>query len=316
MPRIGPERPTDGRTACRERQRTNGKYENRDNGLDESVARVTCGLFHRAKETEGNPDPISLYWRRESKYIGEMTFTDFSYSGSELDAVAEATNYYRWIIDAFSKHIGPATIEAGAGIGTVSELILAKNVVRDLLLIEPASNNVPALRARFAGDPRVRVHHGYLEDLAPTLRADTIIAVNVLEHVERDVEFLRAAYTALVPGGKLLILVPALPAIFGSLDRAFDHYRRYSRPVLRSALMKAGFEIDELYYLNCIGMAAWFVAGRVLGRTTLGRRQVRFYDRFVIPWLSRAEKIVHPPIGQSLFLIAHKPDEPSHGGRQ
>src|SRR4051812_47014617 len=112
-----------------------------------------------------------------------MTSTDFSYSGSELDAVAEATNYYRWIIGAFSEHFGPTTVEAGAGIGTVSELILETRLIRDLLLVEPASNNVPALRARFAGVPRVRIHHGYLEDLAPTLRADTIIAVNVLEHV-------------------------------------------------------------------------------------------------------------------------------------
>ena len=233
--------------------------------------------------------------------------TDFSYSGSELDAVAEAANYYRWIIDAFSKHLGPRTVEAGAGIGTVSELILRRVTVEELLLVEPASNNVPALRKRFAGDPRVRVHHGYLEDLAPTLRADTIIAVNVLEHVEKDHEFLRSAYSGLVPGGKLLILVPAVPAIFGSLDRAFDHYRRYTRRALRSAIESAGFQIEDLHYLNGLGVAAWFVAGRVLNRTTLGRNQVRFYDRWVIPWLSRVEGIIHPPVGQSLFLIAHRP---------
>lgn len=238
--------------------------------------------------------------------------TDFSYSGSELDAVAEAANYYRWIVDAFSAHLGPRTAEAGAGIGTVSELVLKRGTVRELILVEPASNNVPALSKRFAGDPRVRVHHGYLEDLAPTLRADTIIAVNVLEHVENDREFLRAAHAGLVPGGKLLILVPALPAIFGSLDRAFDHYRRYTRGVLRSAVMEAGFEIDDLHYLNVLGVAAWFVAGRVLGRTTLGRGQVRFYDRWVIPWLSRVEKIIHPPVGQSLFLIARRPDTRSN----
>lgn len=237
--------------------------------------------------------------------------TDFSYSGSELDAVAEADNYYRWIIDSFSSHFGPNTVEAGAGIGTVSELVLRQDSVKDLLLIEPATNNVPALRKRFAGDPRVRVHHGYLEDLAPTLRADAIIAVNVLEHVEKDVEFLRAAYTGLAPGGKLLILVPALPAIFGSLDRAFDHYRRYTRGILKSAVLDAGFEIEDLHYLNGLGVAAWFVAGRVMGRTTLGRSQVRFYDRWVIPWLSRVEKVIHPPIGQSLFLVARRPDRTS-----
>jgi SAM-dependent methyltransferase len=242
--------------------------------------------------------------------------TDFSYSGSELDAVAEAANYYRWIIDGFAKHLGPRTVEAGAGIGTVSELILRRGAVEDLLLIEPASNNVPTLRKRFAGDRRVRVHHGYLEDLAPTLQADTIIAVNVLEHVEKDHEFLRSAHRGLVPGGKLLILVPAVPAIFGSLDRAFDHYRRYTRRALRSAVVGAGFQIEDLHYLNGLGVAAWFMAGRVLNRTTLGRSQVRFYDRWVIPWLSRIEEIIHPPIGQSLFLIARRPDTRSEPSTQ
>lgn len=273
-------------------------------GYDDLAIAFSRNQNHPADAPHRGPRAPGL--REDDKLPGYMA-TDFSYSGSELDAVAEADNYYRWIIDAFSAHIGARTVEAGAGIGTVSELILQRGKIKDLLLIEPATNNVPALRKRFAGDPRVRVHEGYLEDLAPTLSADSIIAVNVLEHVEKDLEFLRAAHAGLVPGGKLLILVPAVPAVFGSLDRAFGHYRRYTRSVLKSVVVKAGFAIDDLHYLNGPGVAAWFVAGRVLGRTTLGRSQVRFYDRWVIPWLSRAENLVHPPLGQSLFLIAHKP---------
>jgi SAM-dependent methyltransferase len=223
-----------------------------------------------------------------------------------LDAVAQAENYYTWIIDSFAGSIGEKVVEAGAGIGTVSDLILRRASPRELLLIEPAANNVPALRRRFGGDPRVRVHQGYLEDLASSITADTVIAVNVLEHVENDAGFLRAAHSSLVPGGSLLLLVPALPAIFGSLDRAFDHFRRYTRSGLRASLLAAGFEIERLHYLNMLGVAAWFMSGRVLHRTTLGRGQVRFYDRWAIPVLRGIETHFRPPIGQSLLAVARR----------
>jgi SAM-dependent methyltransferase len=239
--------------------------------------------------------------------VTALADSDFSYSGTELDAVAEATNYYDWIVDSFASHIGDRCVEAGAGIGTVSELLLRRASPRALTLVEPAANNVPVLRERFVGDSRVKVYHGYLEDLAETLQTDSIIAVNVLEHVERDAEFLRASYKILAPGGALLLLVPALPAIFGSLDRAFDHFRRYTRSELRTSLLATGFEIETLHYLNMVGVAAWFVSGRVLRRTTLGRGQVRFYDRWIIPLVRRLESLVRAPIGQSILVIARKP---------
>jgi SAM-dependent methyltransferase len=240
-----------------------------------------------------------------------LTHAGFSYSGTELDAVAEATNYYDWILDSFAPHIGQRCVEAGAGIGTVSKLLLARASLRALTLIEPAANNVPILRERFAGDSRVKVYHGYLEDLTRSLKSDSIIAVNVLEHVEKDDAFLKASFNILAPGGALLLLVPALPAIFGSLDRAFDHFRRYTRSGIREQLLDAGFEIERLSYLNTLGVAAWFVSGRIFRRSTLARSQVRFYDRLVIPWLRAVEKRFPAPIGQSLLAIARRPDGPA-----
>jgi len=235
----------------------------------------------------------------------------FSYSGTELEAVGEAKNYYDWIIDSFAGRIGERAIEAGAGIGTVSDLILQRAAPRDLLLIEPDGGNARLLRERFQKDDRVLVHHGYLEGFASSLKADSVIAVNVLEHIDRDADFLRAAHEALVGAGYLLLLVPALPAIFGSLDRAFDHFRRYTRSGLRKQLLDAGFEIETLRYLNTLGVAAWFVSGRVFRRSTLARAQVRFYDRRVIPWLRAIEGRFEPPIGQSLLAIARKPGGPA-----
>lgn len=197
-------------------------------------------------------------------------------------------------------------MEAGAGIGTVTDLVLRRASPREMLLIEPAGNNIPALRHKFEGDHRVTIHHGYLEDIRDTIIADTVIAVNVMEHVERDADFLLAAHQTLAKDGALLLLVPAVPAIYGSLDKEFDHYRRYTRSGLERSLLEAGFEIETLHYLNMVGVAAWFAAGRILHRTTLKRGQVRFYDRLVIPWLRRIESLVRPPIGQSLLAIARK----------
>jgi SAM-dependent methyltransferase len=232
--------------------------------------------------------------------------SSFTYSGTELEAVAEAKNYYDWIIDSFAGRIGNRVVEAGAGIGTVSDLILERAAPRELVLIEPDAGNTAMLKDRFRRDGRVEVHHGYLEQFAPSLKADSVIAVNVLEHVERDAEFLSAAHDALVAKGSLLLLVPAVPAIFGSLDRAFDHYRRYTRTGLREQLLKTGFEIESLRYLNMLGVAAWFASGRILRRKTLGRGQVRFYDQYVIPTLRQIETRFHPPIGQSILAIARK----------
>jgi SAM-dependent methyltransferase len=240
-------------------------------------------------------------------YGDALTDSRFSYSGTELDAVAEATNYYDWIVDSFAGHIGDRCIEAGAGIGTVSELLLKRVSPRILTLIEPAENNVPVLRYRFAGDSRVKIYHGYLEDLTGSVESNSIIAVNVLEHVEKDDEFLEASYEILTPGGALLLLVPALPAIFGSLDRAFDHFRRYTKSGLRTSLVAAGFEVETIHYLNLVGVAAWFFSGRVLRRTTLGRGQVRFYDRWIIPFVRRLESVIPVPVGQSILAIARKP---------
>ena len=231
---------------------------------------------------------------------------DFSYASNELDAVAYATNYYNWILDSFAPFLGRRIIEAGAGIGTVSEMILSRADPRALLLVEPAANNASILDTRFSADSRVQVIHGYLEEIEHSWKADTVVAVNVMEHIRADGEFVRAAYSVLDRDGSLLLLVPAVPAIYGSLDRAFEHYRRYTRRGLATLLQDNGFRIASIRYMNALGVLAWMLSGKVLKRKTLGRKQVQFYDRAIIPVLRRVESIIPPPIGQSLIVVARK----------
>jgi SAM-dependent methyltransferase len=230
----------------------------------------------------------------------------FAYLSTELYALAEAKNYYQWVISQFAPFIGKRVIEVGAGIGTFARSLLSHTSLSELVLVEPGGNLVPLLQRRFAAELRVKIVHGYFQCLAAPATADSIVAVNVLEHIAEDQAFLDDAHEALTPGGTLLLLVPALPWIYGSLDQAFGHYRRYTKTSLVGKLYAAGFGIIRLSYLNLPGIAGWLLTGRVLRRTTLKSRDVRLYDRWVIPWLSRLEGRWEPPCGQSLIVIARK----------
>jgi SAM-dependent methyltransferase len=231
----------------------------------------------------------------------------FSYSGTELDALAGAPNYYRAIIDRFRPYLGRRVVEVGAGVGTFARFVLGEPTVDEMTLVEPADNNLPTLRERFAGDRRVTVRQGYLEDLVPSRPVDSIVAVNVLEHVEDDQRFLRAAHDALLPGGHILLFIPALSQIFGTLDEAFGHFRRYTKPLLATRLAAAGFSDVRLRYTNFPGIASWYVAGRVLRKRTLAPRDVRVYDRVVMPWVTAFERFWEPPLGQSIIAIGTRP---------
>lgn len=178
--------------------------------------------------------------------------------------------------------------------------------MKRLIAIEPSDNNFPLLSQRLANQARATAVKGYLEGSAPPESADSLVAVNVLEHIEGDDEFLRQAWEIARPGGTLLLFVPAVPAIFGSLDTAFEHFRRYTKASLRSSVETAGWHIERLGYMNMPGILPWFVSGKVLGRTSISGAEARLYDRLVVPVTAAIEDRVSVPIGQSLLAIARK----------
>jgi SAM-dependent methyltransferase len=128
--------------------------------------------------------------------------------------------------------------------------------------------------------------------------------LNVLEHVEDDLAGLRNIHCALRPGGRAVVLVPHGQEIFGTLDAALGHYRRYSRQQLGARLREAGFRVERILEFNRISRPGWYIAGRVLKRTTFGRLQMKVFDRFV--WLWRRLDPVLPWPPTSLIAIAKK----------
>jgi SAM-dependent methyltransferase len=160
------------------------------------------------------------------------------------------------------------------------------------------------LRSRFAKHPNASVARLYLPTELGALAGqhfDTIICLNVLEHVDDDISALQAIRRMLAPRGRLILLVPALPALYGTIDKALGHHRRYKRPPLTSLLTATGFTVAHIEYFNLAGVPGWWFAGRVLRRQMIPATSLKLYDALVPVF--RLERLIPWRIGQSLIAI-------------
>ena len=135
---------------------------------------------------------------------------------------------------------------------------------------------------------------------------DSVVCLNVLEHVEDEMAGLRNIYAALRPGGRAIVLVPHGQEIYGSLDTALGHFRRYSREELQRKMEQAGFRVERILEFNRISRPAWYVNGRLLKRKTISRFQLRIFDSLV--WLWRRIDRVLPWPPTSIIAIGVRPD--------
>lgn len=222
-----------------------------------------------------------------------------------LERMEGASNYNAWLGQRFREHMGRRVLEVGAGIGTITREL--EGGAELLVALEVEEFYVERLRNRFRGKPHVRP---YLSDVAladwealQAERLDTIVLSNVLEHIPDDGGAVRRFGQILQPGGRLLVLVPALPQIFGALDEAVGHHRRYTPDMLRAVLEGNGFAVERLEWVNLLGIPGWYVNSRLLRRRAMPKLQLALYDRLA-PLLARAERHVELPVGMSLFAVA------------
>src|SRR5262249_13491474 len=132
---------------------------------------------------------------------------------------------------------------------------------------------------------------------------DTVICLNVLEHVEDHESALSFMNSVLVPGGRALILVPAFQFLFGTIDARIGHFRRYTRRTLLPPMKAAGFELENSFYMNVIGMAGWFWNNRVRKIKEENASQIGIFDRYIARPAEVLERLVPPPFGLSLIAI-------------
>jgi len=230
------------------------------------------------------------------------------YAGRDLEAMAFARNYHGWIRDLFAPHVRGDVAEVGAGDARFSTLLL-ELAPRSLTLFEPSADMHARQRTYLPEAAPVTRHQATFTDLADRHVAvfDTMVYVNVMEHIADDDGELALIHRALRPGGTLCLFVPALPWLMSDFDRSIGHHRRYVRAALRTQARSAGFELVRSHYLDFPGVLPWFVIMRLMrGQLTLAK--VATYDRYVVPWMRRIETLRPPPFGKNLILIARKRD--------
>ena len=227
----------------------------------------------------------------------------------DLEHLKEARGLTNWMFEQFEADVRGRVLEVGAGIGTFTELLLMKPVDH-VLAMEPYGPCVTVLRQEFADDPKVTVLDESLPD-APSLAAekeavDFVLCQNVLEHIEDDAGAMAAIAAAMKPGARLFLLVPANPRLYGPLDKAYEHFRRYTKPLVRERVLGAGLELDDLYSFNALGIPGWWVQNRRGSDAELSSNSLTAYEMLLRAW-KPIERRWRPPVGLSVIARARRP---------
>jgi 2-polyprenyl-3-methyl-5-hydroxy-6-metoxy-1,4-benzoquinol methylase len=224
---------------------------------------------------------------------------------------ASAPNYVRWIADMIEPHLGHRVLELGAGIGAITHRYASG---REVIASDLSDECVAALHRRFEDAPNVRVVQQDLRDVrASGERFDSVVMLNVLEHIEDDVGVLSGLSTVVQPGGRIIIYVPALNSLYGKVDRQLGHFRRYSKWRVRGIAAEAGLQIVALRYVQALAIPGWLAFSRSNTDRTYGP-SLSVWDRIGVP-LSRAlEKRIRVPIGLNLLAVFTPGDDPAMRG--
>ena len=249
------------------------------------------------------PAPVTGEERPTAGVSIQRPGTSEDYTGVDtLEVLTSAVNYQRFLTGLLTRAseapaAGRLVADFGAGLGTFAR------DARSLGWCVTCVELDPALRARLRADGFDAVES--LDDISPR-SLDFLFSYNVLEHIENDAEVVSAFHRVLKPGAPLLIYVPAYALLYGPLDRAVGHVRRYRRKALIDLVESAGFTVRECQYSDSIGFAA-ALAYRAVGSGQLRQRAVTLYDRFLFPVSRRLDRFARRFFGKNLVLIARRP---------
>jgi glycosyltransferase involved in cell wall biosynthesis len=212
----------------------------------------------------------------------------------------------RWTYTMLKPFLGAAILELGAGMGTFSRMLIGRG--RRVTLLEANPEYARMLGEQFVGNPDVTILHAdaiVVDSAVGTTRFDTVVANNLLEHISDDVNLVQRVARILLPGGRLILVVPAHPRLFGAFDKAAGHYRRYRRADLRKLVESQGFAVETMCYMNALSAIGWFVQFGLLRGKRMPGSSARLVDRF-IPAIAAVERAVKPPFGLWLFCVARR----------
>jgi SAM-dependent methyltransferase len=237
---------------------------------------------------------------------GAGAFSHATGRSLEDSSGADQRRYREFQLELMRPYCGSSVLAVGAGLGEFAAQLrgLRRHVVTD---VDPDA--VAAMAARFEDRPEVEARVLDLADGALDLTepVSTVIAINVLEHIDEDTDALRALAKMVEPGGRIVLWVPAYMQLYGDFDRAVGHVRRYTPATLSAAIRHAGLAAEVVKPVNLLGGIAWWATVRRGGVSAPRPGLVRTYDRFVVPVTRFVERRVTPPFGQSVLGVAVVP---------
>lgn len=283
--------------------------------LTAKFAKRGCRIFEVPISYRGRTyqEGKKITWRDGLKALSTILYFfviedlyDEKYGHDILHSLSKTQRFNRWLADTIRPWLGQEVLEIGAGMGNLTQKLMPRDhyTASD---IDPL--HLDYLRNFYSHNQRVNVAKIDLEqeeDFAGLDgRFDTVVCLNVVEHVENDALALRNIFRTLRPGGAACILVPRGPRLYGTLDEALGHFRRYTAAQLANKMKEAGFEIDKQFTFNRVSVFGWWLNGKILRRKRFDKLQLKIFDSSV--WLWRRIDRLFPWQGLSVIAIGRKP---------
>lgn len=229
----------------------------------------------------------------------------YSTSGTlTLESMSQANWYNNWTISQFKKYLQGEILEVGCGIGNFTKILTPYGRVSaidiDKTLVAKTKLKVKGKAVVGVGDIEAATY------FFKNKKFDTITCINVLEHIKYDKKALFNMEKLLKPGGTLILLIPAHPLLYGEIDRAIGHFRRYSKKEIIKTIQKTGLRIVSAKKMNFLGAFGWFMSGRILHETSVHEKRLKVFNT-IAPIILPIEGFIEPPFGTSLLIIAQKP---------
>lgn len=233
--------------------------------------------------------------------------TNDSFILDDLKQMEYAKNYNQWIFSLVKPYIGKRVLEIGPGIGNMSRQIISGV---DLLAgMEPNVHCAGALKEAFRGSTNFELIPSRIEEYEKeklvSYHFDTIVCINVLEHIKDDATILATFEQVIENNGRVVLLVPAISQAYGKIDKSVGHFRRYSKSSLNKVFQQTQLHIEAMFYSNFIGLLGWLINARILHIVKQKDTQIEVFDSLV-PLLSSVERVIPPPVGLSLISVSRK----------
>jgi len=222
-----------------------------------------------------------------------------------LETISKANMFNKWMFEKIEPYIGKKILEVGAGTGNITQFLLDKG---EVTCLDISAKCIEALKERFSNSERVSAFLGDISNLDNSWEGktfNTIVCLNVLEHIKNDEEALSNMASLLEKNGRLILLLPTCRWLYGSLDKNLGHYRRYENVQMYEKCKKLDLVLEKEMHFNLLGILGWFLNGKILKRKILPSTQMKLYD-LSTPLCRLIENFLQAKIGLSLILILRK----------